>query len=141
VIRRLALVLLLSACGREGPAVRVGDAYAFEPVLGTVGAVYLTVTNSGSAPDTVAGVEVSGALVAMIHEQVTVGDRVEMRHVGPLPVAAGSTVVLAPGGYHVMIEGMEQPPVAGDTLDVTLRFARAGSVTVRAPVLPYGTER
>lgn len=138
--RRLLFLVVLSACAHKGPPIQVGDAYAFEPVLGDVGAVYLTVTNSGTAPDTIVGVEVSGALVAMIHEQVAVGDRVEMRHVGPLPVPAGNTVVLAPGGFHVMIEGMARPPVAGDTLDLTVRFARAGALAVRAPVLAYGTE-
>lgn len=140
-MRRLALLAMLSACTGEGPPIQVGEAYAFEPVLGNVGAVYLTVTNRGEVPDTIVGVEVTGALVAMIHEQVSVDDRVEMRHVGQLPIPAGSTVVLAPGGFHVMIEGMASPPVVGDTLDVALRFARAGAVTVRAPVLAYGTER
>jgi len=138
----LPVLLAISACaGGDGPTIAIEGAYAYEPVLGDVGAVYLTIVNDGAAADTVVGVEVGGALVAMIHEQVSVGDRMEMRHVGPLPVPAAGRVELAPGGYHVMIEGMEHPPAAGDTLDVTLRFARAGSVTARAPVLPYGTER
>jgi copper(I)-binding protein len=138
----LAMLLAIPACGGgDGPAIVIEGAYAYEPVLGDVGAVYLTIVNHGVATDTVIGVEVSGALVAMIHEQVSDGDRMEMRHVGPLPVPAGGRVELAPGGYHVMLEGMAHPPAAGDTLDVTVRFTRAGSVAARAPVVPYGTER
>jgi copper(I)-binding protein len=41
----------------------------------------------------------------------------------------------------VMMEGMDRAPVAGDTLVITVRFARAQEVTVAAPVLPYGAER
>jgi copper(I)-binding protein len=110
-------------------------------VLGNVAAVYLTVENRGGQADTLVDVEVAGALVAMVHEQAAVGDMVEMRHVGRLPIAAGSTVVLEPGGLHVMLEGIDQAPVAGDTLRVTVRFARGQEVTVPAPVLPYGADR
>jgi copper(I)-binding protein len=109
-------------------------------VLGNVGAVYFTIENGGRGADTVADVEVTGALVAMIHEQVANGDMVEMRHLGALPLPPRSTVVLAPGGLHVMTEGLDRPPVAGDTLEVTLRFARSGELTFKAPVLAYGVE-
>lgn len=139
--RLILLPLLLGACAGEGPSIRLSNAYAFEPVLGNVGAVYFTVENTGGTPDTLSGVEVSGALVAMLHEQVREGDRVEMRHVGPLPIPPGGRVELKPGGYHVMIEGLERPPAAGDTLQVTVRLVSAGSLVIDAPVLAYGTER
>ena len=56
---------------------------------------------------------------------------VEMRHVGALPLPPHSTVVLAPGGLHVMTEGLDRAPVAGDTLEVTARFARSGELHVQ----------
>ena len=53
-----------------------------------------------------------------------------------LEVPAGGERILAPGGTHLMLE----PPVAekfarGDSVEVTLRFARAGAVTVWAVVV------
>jgi copper(I)-binding protein len=57
-----------------------------------------------------------------------------------VPVPGESVLVLRPGGMHLMVEGFDRPPVAGDTLLVTLRFARADSVQVRAPVRAYGDE-
>jgi copper(I)-binding protein len=141
VTARILLVLLaLTACAAEGPPIQVRDAYSHESVLGRVGVVYFTVVNRGTRPDTLVDVEVSGALVAMVHDQVAQGDMVEMRHVGPLPIPPHSTVVLKPGGLHVMMEGLERAPVAGDTLTVTARFAGGQEVVVRAPVLPYGAE-
>lgn len=141
VTLRPLLLLALAACAAERPPIEVHDAYGYESVLGNVAAVYLTIENRGSQADTLIDVEVAGALVAMVHEQVTAGDMVEMRHVGRLPVPPGGTVVLRPGGLHVMMEGMERAPVAGDTLVVTARFARGQEVTVAATVLPYGAER
>lgn len=130
---------LLVACATPGPHIDVGKAYAYQPVLGDVGAAYFAVTNRGAA-DTLTGVEVEGALVAMIHEQAAEGGLEVMRHVAVLPVPTDSTVTLRPGGLHLMIEGFGEPPVVGDTLTITIHFARAGVVTVRAPVLAYGTE-
>jgi copper(I)-binding protein len=140
VTPRVLLLLALAACAAEGPSIQVRDAYSYESVLGNVGVAYLTIENRGNRPDTLVDVEVSGALVAMVHEQVAQGDLMEMRHVGPLPIPAHSTVVLKPGGLHVMMEGLDQAPVAGDTLTVTVRFARGHEVVVLAPVLPYGAE-
>lgn len=138
---RPLLFLALAACAAERPPIEVRDAYSYESVLGNVGVVYLTIENRGSQPDTLVDIEVAGALVAMVHEQVALGDLVEMRHVGPLPLPPESTVVLEPGGLHVMMEGLDRAPVAGDTLVVTARFARGQEITFSAPVLPYGANR
>ena len=140
-MRRLLLgAAFLAACTNPGPRIEVRNAYAYQPVLGDVGAAYFTIANRGAA-DTLAAVEVQGALVAMIHDQVEEGGQEVMRHVGTLPVPAEGTVTLHPGGLHLMIEGFQKSPVVGDTLTITVHFARAGPVVARAPVLAYGTER
>lgn len=139
-MRRLLLgAALLAACSSPGPRIEVRHAYAYQPVLGDVGAAYFTIANRGAA-DTLTGVEVQGALVAMIHDQAVEGGQEVMRHVGALPVPAQGTVTLRPGGLHLMIEGFQKSPVVGDTLTITMRFMRAGAVVARAPVLAYGTE-
>ncbi len=139
---RLAGVLLLvTACAPKGPPIEIRDAYSYESVLGNVAVAYFTVENRGSEPDTLVDIEVAGTLVAMIHEQVVEGERVEMRHVGALALPPRSTVTLEPGGLHVMMEGIDRAPVAGDTLRVVARFARGQEIRFAAPVLPYGAER
>ena len=84
-LRPLALVAL-AACAPKGPAIEVRDPYSYESVLGNVGVVYFTIENRGTEADTLADVEVTGALVAMMHEQVANGAMVEMRHLGTLPL-------------------------------------------------------
>lgn len=129
----------LLACAPRQPVV-LSSAYAFQPVLGDVAAAYFTVENRSAVADTLTGVEVSGATIAMLHEQVESDGRGEMRHLGALPLPPHSTLVLRPGGIHLMIEGFARAPVVGDTLDIRVRFAHAGEVAVRAPVRAYGSE-
>jgi len=58
-----------------------------------------------------------------------------MREVnGGVALAAGSQVKFMPGGYHIMLMGLKQPLKAGDRFPLTLKFAKAGSVTVEVLV-------
>ena len=47
-----------------------------------------------------------------------------------LALAAKGAVKFAPGGYHVMLEGLAKPLLAKQEFDMTLRFAKAGTVSV-----------
>ncbi len=57
-----------------------------------------------------------------------------MQPVDSVPVPAGETVELKPGGYHVMLLDVQKELVPGDTIEVTLTFELAGEVTVTAEV-------
>jgi copper(I)-binding protein len=52
-------------------------------------------------------------------------------------IPSGDSVVMAPGGLHLMFEGLQRRIVAGDTVAIVLRFARAGEVSVLLPVVSY----
>lgn len=58
----------------------------------------------------------------------------EMVHVDEIPVPAGGTAVLKPGGYHIMLLELPTPLVAGDMIDVTLTLRNAGEIVVQAEV-------
>ena len=55
-----------------------------------------------------------------------------MMHAVPEGVAvpAKGKAVLAPGGYHLMLIGLKAASKAGDTIPLTLKFARAGQVKI-----------
>ena len=129
-------------CGGDEPVARVGDlvitrAVAPAPVGDGPAALYFTVVNRGSAADTLVTVATPAAAEAMVHDQVRRGGSMTMEHVGALAVPAGDSVRLAPGGLHVMLSGRRTPITAGDTLQVTLTFRRAGVVALRVPVVTY----
>ena len=120
------------------PTVRAGEIVvsrivAPAPVADGPMALYLEVANAGATPDTLLGATVAGAAAASLHETTDGG----MRPIARLPIPAGATVALRPGGLHGMVEGLAGPPAPGDTLRATLRFARAGDVAIAAPVVAY----
>ena len=53
------------------------------------------------------------------------GSVMKMSSVAGIDLAAGQTVKLAPGGYHVMLIDLKQPLKAGDSVPLTLTLERA----------------
>ncbi|HVY19896.1 MAG TPA: copper chaperone PCu(A)C [Bauldia sp.] len=100
---------------------------------------YLTITNTGSEADTLTAVASPMAGMSDIHVMETKDGVMTMHGLeGGLPIPAGGTVTLAPGGFHIMFIGLTGALKQGDTLPVTLTFAKAGKVDVALPVLAIG---
>jgi len=57
-----------------------------------------------------------------------------MHPVDAVEVPAGKTVMLEPGGFHVMLFDLPKALKAGDTIPVTLTFEKAGEIKVDAEV-------
>ena len=99
---------------------------------------YLVIRNDGAAPDKLLGGTADFAQVE-IHEMRT-QDGVMM--MGELPdgleVPAHGAVAFAPGGDHLMFTHLLRPLRKGETVELTLSFARAGAVTVEVPVAAVG---
>jgi copper(I)-binding protein len=97
------------------------------PVIGG----YLTLTNTGSQPDTLVGGSATIAERVEIHEMRIEDGVARMR---PLPagqeIAPGATVELQPGGTHLMFINPERAFSEGERFEVTLEFANAGEVAV-----------
>ena len=96
---------------------------------------FMTITNNGSADDRLiaASSDISGRVE--IHEMAMENDVMKMRELADgLPIPAGATVELKPGGYHVMFMELNKALVQGDTVSVTLEFEQAGSMTITMPV-------
>ena len=51
-----------------------------------------------------------------------------------IAIAAGQTVTLEPGGYHVMMLDLVEPLKTGDTFELTLTFAEAGDMVIEVEV-------
>ncbi|MFO8175398.1 MAG: copper chaperone PCu(A)C [Longimicrobiales bacterium] len=149
----LAILLLpafLWGCGGGGgPEVEVLDPWARpmavetdpaggEALPGVNSAVYLTVRNSGGAPDTLTGASSPAAERVEIHESYLEGDVMRMREVGPLPVPADGEVDLRPGGLHLMLVGLRESLLEEDTLSLVLDFRHSGSVPLEVPVRGLG---
>ncbi len=79
--------------------------------------------------------------VVEIHEMVMDNNVMKMREVpGGLPLSAGKTVDLKPGGYHVMLMDLKGQIKDGDTVPVSLVFegkdGKKQTMEIKAPARP-----
>ena len=132
----LLLGLATTACARQDHQ-RIGDLVVSVPWAratpphAPVAAGFLTVQNRGTSPDRLLAVETAAAQRVEIHEVREQDGIARMRQlVEGLPLPAGATVLLAPGGYHLMFIQPAQPFVAGEQVAATLVFEHAGRLDV-----------
>lgn len=98
----------------------------------TVGAGFLTIRNAGARGDRLISATSPRAERVEIHTMSMDGGVMRMRQlVDGLALPAGGTATLAPSGNHIMLIGLKSPLKAGERVPATLRFARAGTVTVQ----------
>jgi len=135
----LSLAVALPAFSQNA-AVQVEKPWArATPAGATTGAVYMTLDNKSNAPDRLVGAATDVAAKAQVHEMSMDKGTMKMREVADgLAVPAGGSVVLKPGSYHVMLMGLKKPLKAGQSINLTLKFEKAGDVPVTVPVAAVG---
>lgn len=145
----LGALLTAAACGGDdddetGSGGRtaeftIGDLTVIDPWVRAapatdVTAAYLTIKSSG-AGDTLVSVSSPIAGMVQLHEVITEGSTSKMQEKpGGFPVPANGSVELKPGGYHIMLMNLKQRPKEGETVELTLTFEKAGTLTITAPV-------
>lgn len=101
-----------------------------------VGGGFFTITNNGKTDDTLVAVSSPNAGEVQIHEMKTENNIMKMRELKDgIAVPAGETVKLEPGNLHLMFQKVKAPFKQGDSVPVTLTFAKAGKVDVTLKVL------
>jgi len=130
--------LALAACGGSGRTtggITVSDAWARpSPMMERAGAAYMVLQNNGAAEDKLLSVESDVAKTIELHETKEMNGMMQMSPVSNIPVAAGGKTELAPGGLHVMLIGLTRELKAGDKVQLTLNFEKAGKIPVTAEV-------
>lgn len=95
---------------------------------------YGAITNRGRAADRLIAAASPVAAKVSIHESRSDHGVMSMRALSGISIPAGSTVALAPGGLHLMLEGLKRPSTVGGRVPITLTFARAGAVRAELAV-------
>ena len=97
------------------------------------GVAYLTLR--ATAADRLTGASSPKAGRVSLHHSVMKDGVMSMQAVPDgLELPPGRAVVLAPGGYHLMLDGLKGGLKVGETYPLTLRFAHAKPMTVRVQV-------
>lgn len=105
-----------------------------------VGAAYLEIKTDAKTADKLIAAKSPVSNRVEIHTHIHEGDVMKMRKVDAIPVAAGKSHVLKPGGDHVMLMDLKAPLKEGDLVKLTLVFEKAGEIEVEATVEPIGAK-
>lgn len=142
----VGLILSAGACGSASPAARVlgqvggmqvTDAYVPAPASPSVAALYLTIRNTGTAPDELVGISTPAASSAALMTDVVTGASESMQVLPVVYIPAHGEAMLTPGHDHAMLTNPSASLVrAGRSVQITLHFSMAGSLTLAVPVVP-----
>lgn len=98
-------------------------------------ALYMTLANGRTSPDTLLSVRAPIVDSTQVHETATdTSNTSTMRPIDGLAIPPKSRVALAPGGRHVMLMGLQQTLQDGDTVVLNVEFASAGLRRIQATV-------
>ena len=133
----LAAFLALGAC--EGPKeIHVSSAWVRLPTApGRPAAAYFTL-HGGATDATLISVSSEVAIKAEIHETGRSGNMSSMKPIGQLPLPAGSDLVFAPGGKHVMLFDVNPRIKPSALAPLLFTFADGRRVVYKATVIGAG---
>ena len=118
-----------------GPALTIRDAWIPEaPPTARVQAAYMVLANDGSAALVVVGARSPDFAKVEMHRTVQAQGTARMEVQPGLRVEPGTTLVLAPGGMHLMLVEPKRRLVAGDRVDIELRLEDGSPVGTVAEV-------
>ncbi|MFZ4480577.1 MAG: copper chaperone PCu(A)C [Rhodoferax sp.] len=137
-LKSLAFIAALTCSTAHAQTVEVKDAWVRTSVPGqkATGA-FMKITAKDGAK--LVGASSPAAGVTEVHEMKMEGDVMKMRAIpGGLDIAAGKTLELKPGGYHVMLMDLKAALVKDSTVALTLMFKDAkgaeSKVELKVPV-------
>lgn len=105
------------------------------------GVVYLTIENTTGRNDALINAESNVARSVMLHKTVTdTHGSVAMEHMPTVPLPAGQTVVMEPGGLHIMLMGLSTVLEEGSEIAVRLIYKNAPAQNVRVIVRHKGAK-
>jgi len=100
------------------------------------GAAYMAISNSSDDDDVLVSVSSSVAENVELHTMEITGGVMRMRPIeGGIKLPAHDTVLLEPGGKHIMLIGLKGPLAPGSRFDLTLTFEKAGEHSIEGMVL------
>jgi copper(I)-binding protein len=141
----LAAALALAASGApahdyKAGAITINHPWArATPQGASVGAGYLTLTNTGTTPDRLVGATAAAAEHVELHQMTMVDGVMRMRPVKDgIELKPGQTVELKSGAFHLMLVDLKQPLQQGQRVKGTLTFEKGGTVDIEFAVEGIG---
>ena len=129
----LSIPLFLTGCASSGDVV-AKDLWVKSSEMSTRGgmtAVYGTLTSNSSQDVVLVGGATEIAGVVEVHEMSMIGGEMMMQEIdGGLVIPAGKSIILEPGGNHLMLMMLTDDLEAGEEISVTFDFDGAEDLTI-----------
>lgn len=128
----VALAALLATPALAASAPMIVDRAEIRASLRNVptAAAYMTIRNGGAEADRLLGASCACAASVTAHETVHANGVARMVPTPAVAVPSRGSVAFAPGGRHLMLMGLKAPIRAGARVPITLRFEKAGAISV-----------
>ncbi|MBB3189616.1 copper chaperone PCu(A)C [Halomonas cerina] len=97
-------------------------------------AAFMELTNPGEVDLAVVGASSPLAGTLELHRHAMEEGVMQMRRVAAIPVPAGETTRLAPGGWHLMMFELTTTPAEGENVELTLSLDNGERLTLQVPV-------
>jgi periplasmic copper chaperone A len=129
----LATLPLMAGCASPS-GIEISDYWVKSSEMSTLGgmtAVYGTITNNTNEDVVLVGGATEVAGIVEVHEMSMVGGEMKMQEInGGLLIPAGQSVVLEPGGNHLMLMMLTSDVLAGSSIEVLFDFEGADDITL-----------
>lgn len=134
----LVAAVVLASCASSDGDLTVADAWGRpSPSMAAAAAFYMEISNPNATPDTLQSASSSVCGAVELHESVL--DDAQVMSMSELEsgilIEGDSSVMLEPGGMHIMCIGLDHELIAGEVIDVQLQFETASDrdieVTIR----------
>lgn len=139
ILAAAASLLAGAAFAAKAGAIDISGAWSRPAPQGGNGVGYVVLANGGKAGDRLVSASTPVAGRVEMHESMVMGGKA-MMHPRPrgIELPAGKTVALKPESFHLMLIGLKKPLKVGETVPVTLKFEKSGTVTVPFAVRAAG---
>jgi copper(I)-binding protein len=97
-------------------------------------AAYFSIQNSSDTTQILIGASADFATKAEIHNHIMVNDMMRMEQQSEVVIQPGESVQFAPGGLHLMLFGLKQPLLEGQSVAISLQTKDGEFIVIQANV-------
>ena len=133
--RLLLAVGLVSGVALAKPDIVIKDPWVrLMPPTSKVSAAYMRIENKGDSKDVLLWAKSSVSKITQLHKTINSNGIMKMVRVKKFTINPKQTLVLKPGGYHIMLIDLKHPLKKGEKVTLWLKFKYSGIKKVVAPV-------
>ena len=131
----ISVFLLIASGFTFAKGISVDTPYVREVPPGQmISASFMTLKNDTDKAIALVKASSDVAKTVELHEHVHDGGMMKMRQIPKIMIPANGVTVLKPGGYHIMLIGLQRKIKSGDKIKINLEFDNGDKQTITATV-------